>query len=122
MKIFNKILIILLLVLLFTSIIMTIFINKPSMNKQNVIIFSNGKIIENNDNGEPIDINIDQIFTIKLPNGDYNTIEIKNKKIRCIDANCMDKICVKHDILRDDIDNDIIICAPHNLTISYVIN
>lgn len=93
--------------------------SQPSTQKCIVKIFSNGKEYTNINN-KPIDINIDQTFTIQLDNGDFNTIKIKNKKIQCIDSNCPDKICVKHGILRDDIDNDIIICAPHGLTISYI--
>ena len=35
----------------------------------------------------------------------YSIIEIKDKKVRCIEANCPDKICVEHGVLNDAIDN-----------------
>ena len=69
--------------------------------------------------GKPIDINTDMTFTINCENSGYNIIEIKNKKVRCIEANCPDKICVNHSYLRDDIDNDMIICAPHKVFIGF---
>ena len=58
-------------------------------------------------------------YTIGNIDSDYNIIEIIDNKIRVASASCPDKICVSHGFLRDDIDNDMIICAPNNLAIYY---
>lgn len=81
-------------------------------------IVLNGEEI-NEINGHKIDINLDGIYVIGDKNASYNVIEIKDKKVRCIDANCPDKICVSHGFLNYTIVNDIIICAPHKLVIQY---
>lgn len=68
--------------------------------------------------GKSIDLSKDQTFTLK--NGDdYNTICIKNGKIACIEANCKDKVCEKKGFIDGAHDNDIIVCAPHKLVISF---
>lgn len=87
-------------------------------DKRNIAIYKDGiKITEIDE--KRIDINIDGIYTIGDRDGEYNIIEIKDKKVRCIEANCPDKICVEHGVLNDAIDNDMIICAPHGMTIVY---
>lgn len=87
--------------------------NEP---QDNISVFVNGKRITEI-NGIKIDINSDYTFTIGDKDFDYNTIEIKDKKVRCIDSNCKDEICVKHGYLNREVDNDMIICAPHRLLI-----
>lgn len=96
-----------------TNIINT---NKSNNNTRNVNIYVNGARITEID-GEKIDINIDRVFTIGNKERFYNTIEIKDHKIRCIDSSCPDKICIKHSYLNDEIDNDMIVCAPNRLMI-----
>ena len=87
-------------------------------DNRNISITKNGERITQV-NGQRIDINLTGTYTISDPNGDYNIIEIKDHRIRCIDANCPDKICVSHNYLNPEIDNDMIICAPHGLVIQY---
>ena len=96
------------------SYIFTNFVFKK--NKDNIAVFVAGEKISYID-GKKIDINIDGVYTIEDGNGGYNVIEIKDRKVRCIEANCPDKICVEHGPLNMDIDNDMIICAPHGLSI-----
>ena len=110
--------IIMLIVFALSSYFITKNINGKQVGDRNITVFVDGKKITNVD-GVKIDINVDRTFVIGDKDGDYNTIEIKNKKVRCIDANCPDKICVSHSFLNDDIDNDMIICAPHRLMITY---
>ena len=98
------------------SYFVTTFIFKKDRN--NISVFVNGEQITQID-GHRIDLNIPGTYTIGDANGEYNIIEIKNHKVRCIDANCPDKICVSHGYLNPKIDNDIIVCAPHKLTIQY---
>lgn len=110
----DVIMIIVLLVFAFTSYTVTNFVFKN--NKSNIAVFVAGEKIDYIDN-KKIDINVDGTYTIEDGLGGYNVIEIKDKKVRCIDANCPDKICVEHGPLNMDIDNDMIICAPHKLSI-----
>lgn len=87
-------------------------------DKRNIAIFLAGEKIERVD-GEKIDIDNNVTFVVGDRNSDYNVIEINDRKVRCIEANCPDCICVQHGELRDDIDNDMIVCAPHRLIIMY---
>lgn len=85
---------------------------------KDILIISNGiQITSINDT--IIDNNTYGTFTLNSENGDYNTLEIHNGKIKCIDSNCPDKLCVSHGYLNEDIDNDMIVCAPHRLIIQY---
>ncbi|MBO6119766.1 MAG: NusG domain II-containing protein [Lachnospiraceae bacterium] len=98
------------------SYLITNFVIKK--DTRNVAVFVNGKrvtLIE----GRKIDLNAQGTYVLGGKNGEYNVIEIKDHKIRCIDANCPDKVCVNHGYLNPDVDNDMIVCAPHGLLISY---
>ena len=87
-------------------------------DRKNITVFVDGVQITQV-NGHKLDLNIPGSYTIGDSNGEFNIIEIKDHKVRCIDANCPDKICVSHGYLNPDIDNDLIICAPHKLVIQY---
>ena len=87
-------------------------------DRKNISVFVDGVQITQV-NGHKLDLNIPGSYTIGDSNGEFNIIEIKDHKVRCIDANCPDKICVSHGYLNPDIDNDLIICAPHKLVIQY---
>ena len=87
-------------------------------DKRNIAIFLDGERITKVE-GHRIDIDHNDLFVIGDKNSDYNVIEIKDKKVRCVEANCPDCICVEHGDLREDIDNDMIVCAPHRLVIMY---
>ena len=87
-------------------------------DKRNIAIYKDGVKITQVD-GKRIDKNISGTYVIGDKDGEYNIIEIKDKKVTCIDANCPDRVCVEHGTLNEEIDNDMIICAPHKLTIVY---
>ena len=87
-------------------------------DKRNIAVFLAGEKVTKIE-GRRIDIDHNAIFVIGDKKSDYNVIEIKDKKVRCIEANCPDCICVEHGDLREDIDNDMIVCAPHRLVIMY---
>ena len=108
--------IIALLIFALASYLSTHFVFKK--DTRNISIFVDGTRITQVD-GRKIDLNTPGNYTIGDPDGDYNIIEIKDHRVRCIDANCPDKVCVSHGYLNPDIDNDIIVCAPHKLTIQY---
>lgn len=100
---------------LISYLISTFLIKK---DRRNISVFVNGVQITEV-NGQKLDLNLPGTYTIGNSNADYNIIEIKDHRVRCIDANCPDKICVSHGFLNPDIDNDIIVCAPHKLVIQY---
>ena len=115
----NKRLEIITILALIIFAVISLFIKNIFTQKEtsdNISVFVNSKKI-NEINGVKIDINVDNTFVIGDLDSDYNIIEIKDKKVRCIDSNCPDKICVKHGYLNREIDNDIIVCAPHRLLI-----
>jgi len=98
------------------SFFLTNIFSASKSNKEIEIYVDGEKITHIN--GVPVDINVDGTFTIKN-GGNINVIEIKNKKVRCINSNCPDQICVCHGYLNPDIVNDLIVCAPHKLMILY---
>ncbi len=108
--------IIALLIFALVSYLLTHFVFKK--DTRNISVFVDGTRVTQV-SGRKIDLSLPGTYTIGDPNGDFNIIEIKDHKVRCIDANCPDKVCVSHGYLNPDIDNDIIICAPHKLTIQY---
>lgn len=60
----------------------------------------------------------DQFFETEF-DGRKNTIEIKGGKIRVLDADCPDKICVNTGWLRSGIP---IVCLPNRLVIEFAEN
>lgn len=117
-KLLETFAIIMLIVFALISYFITNLINGNKEEIRNVVIYVNGEKITHV-NGEIIDINIDKTFTLGDATYEYNTIEIKDKQIRCVDSNCRDKICVNHGYLNPEVDNDMIVCAPHRLIIAY---
>jgi hypothetical protein len=57
----------------------------------------------------------DDIFTVEIVGGGYNTIEVSAGRIRVKDADCTDKICVNTGWI--DKPGEIIVCLPHKLTV-----
>lgn len=108
--------IIILIVFAIISYVLSNFVFKR--DKRNIAIFLAGERISRIE-GQKIDIDRNATFVIGDKESDYNIIEIKNKKVRCIESNCPDCICVKYGELKDDIDNDMIVCAPHRLVIMF---
>ncbi|EUJ33912.1 hypothetical protein MFLO_01790 [Listeria floridensis FSL S10-1187] len=54
-------------------------------------------------------------FTITQDDGDYNTIEIKDEKIRISKANCGDQVCVRTGAIGKR--GETIVCLPHKVVI-----
>lgn len=61
-----------------------------------------------------IDLNENKIFTLETDAG-KNIIEVKDKKIAVISADCPDKICVKAGAIKNV--GEIIACVPHEILI-----
>lgn len=60
------------------------------------------------------DLRIDQ----KIPIDDQNTLQIKNHKIKMIQATCPDKLCIKQGAISKK--GQSIICLPHKLIIEVI--
>lgn len=116
MKKIELVMIIVLIVFALANYFITTYVFKNS--KDNIIVWKGEERITQID-GHKIDINKDMTFRLETPDGGYNIIEIKDKKVSCIDANCPDKVCVMHGVLNKEIDNDQIVCAPHKILIQY---
>ncbi|WP_297422005.1 NusG domain II-containing protein [Clostridium sp.] len=56
----------------------------------------------------------DEQINIITPYG-YNTIEVKDKSIKIIDADCKDKICMRSEYISEP--GQMIVCLPHKLII-----
>ena len=110
---------IIIVVVIFLSILSIVFMIK-NKKERDVIINLNGIELENVD-GEKVDLNVDRVFTIYTDETktDYNTFEIKNKSIQCIDSTCEDQVCKKFGAIDGSRDADCIICAPHKLIVYF---
>lgn len=100
------------ILLLITSIGVFLFKTVFSAPGATAIITQNGNIIHR--------INLEEIkdpyeIIVKNDHNGYNTIYIEENKIRFIDANCPDKLCVQTGFLSNT--NDISVCLPHSLFI-----
>lgn len=90
-----------------------VFIRLIMKDRRTAVITVDGKVVRRIDLDAPYG---DYTFTIKTPEG-YNTVQVSDGKIRMIDADCRDRICVDHGWLED---NTLpIVCLPHKVVISF---
>ena len=110
---------IIVVVIIILSILSIMFMMNNKRERE-VIINLNGIEITEVD-GEKIDLNVDRVFTIYTDDTktDYNTFEIKDKSIRCIDSTCEDQVCKRFGAIDGTRDADCIICAPHKLIVYF---
>ncbi|MBR2100172.1 MAG: NusG domain II-containing protein [Eubacterium sp.] len=58
----------------------------------------------------------DTIYNVEIDSTITNTVEIKNKKVSVISADCPDKICVNHRAISKS--GESIICLPNKVVVS----
>lgn len=78
----------------------------------------NAKIIQNQKVIEVIDLNSvkePREWKVEDENGGFNTIRVENGRIRFIDADCPDLVCVHSGWLSEP--GAIAVCLPHKLSI-----
>ena len=80
--------------------------------KSTARIVSDGKMIETID----LDTAEDRVFDVDYQ-GHVNTVEIKDHRIRILDADCPDKTCVGMGWLKSA--SAPIVCLPHRLVIEF---
>lgn len=86
-----------------------IYKNIKTKNNQQVIVSVNGE------KRNSFSLEKDTIYRISTKEG-YNQIEIKNKIVRMIDADCKDKLCIHQGKIEKD--SESIVCLPHKLIVS----
>lgn len=101
---------IIILILLVISIIPFYFLLSPMRESNNIIA-----VIKVDDKQvKKLSLNHDIVWKYQHGNK-LNVVKVKNHKIRMIDANCKDQICVK-DGWKSKI-GDTIICLPHKFLV-----
>ena len=90
------------------GIIMLVYIKLCADKGKYVSISVDGKIIER--------LKLDEDTTYEVEN-EYgrNVITIEAQKVSVSEADCQDKICVKHKALSDS--SEAIVCLPHKLVV-----
>ena len=101
---------IIILILLVISIIPFYFLLSPMRESNNIIAV----IKVDNKQVKKLSLNHDIVWKYQHGNK-LNVVKVKNHKIRMIDANCKDQICVK-DGWKSKI-GDTIICLPHQFLV-----
>lgn len=112
MKNINKSVICIVLVIIFIAVF--IGLRNSFAEKTNTVeIIQDGNIIYTLD----LDESEDELIQVDFQ-GHKNIIQIKDKKISIIEADCPDKICVNMGILKSAFTP--IVCLPNHLVIQYV--
>ncbi|MDR1017578.1 MAG: NusG domain II-containing protein [Lachnospiraceae bacterium] len=79
---------------------------RPNLREGVVVVKIHGKVVKTYD--------LAKDGTYKIKDGE-NVIQIKDKKVKMIEATCPDKICVHHKAISKD--GESIICLPHKLVV-----
>lgn len=98
------------LVILFaiaTGLAYQVTINKDKLYTTAIVVSNDEKVSE-----FKIDVNYEKIYEIEK-NGHLNTIEIKDGKIRMLEADCPDQLCVKSKAI--DKNGEMIVCLPNKM-------
>ncbi|WMC92068.1 NusG domain II-containing protein [Kineothrix sp. MB12-C1] len=85
-----------------------VFLTKEEGGK--VVVTVDGEIYET------LSLNEDITLSIGEEDERYNVLEIKDGKVSMAEANCPDKLCVRHAPIHYN--HESIICLPHKVTIA----
>lgn len=92
-----------------------LFIVKPQMNKKE------GYQVEITVDGELYKVlNLDEEREVRISSGDghYNVIQIKNRTVNMLEADCKNQVCVKSSSINSIGEN--IVCLPHKVIVKIV--
>lgn len=89
-----------------------LLINMTKKQGSKVELMVNEKVVKT------FNLNENSTFTYQGENGIINTFQIKNGYVNMLDANCPDKLCVKHKKIHYN--HETIVCLPHKLLIEVV--
>ncbi len=62
-----------------------------------------------------MDLDRDETYTAGDPEGDYNTIVVKDGTVMVEESNCANQVCVKTGQIRNE--GEVIACLPHKMII-----
>lgn len=106
----NKKLIVIFLVVFVVFIGGAFVINRIQPDEKTAIISVDGKKVKE------INLDKDDTFDLKTDHG-HNTITVKDGGIFVAEADCPDKLCVRHGNLKNKY--DAIVCLPNRVVIEY---
>lgn len=113
MKKGDKIIILIITIFILTSFFVSYIYKKQFKCKQSIaVIKQDDNVIKR--------INLKQVkkkekFKVNYKDDYYNIIEVEPNRIRFVEANCPDKLCVKSDWISKP--GQIVVCLPHRLVI-----
>lgn len=111
-KVKQRIAILVTLLILFGSIISSVWIWKNRADGTVAYIYQNGKEIK----VIPLDmVTKRETFTIHGEHGEKNVIQIEHGRIQMIEASCPDKICIQTGAIQNELTP--IVCLPNNVMI-----
>lgn len=91
------------------AIILLFMLNLMKTEGAKVVIMVDGKEYK------ALDLSENRTIEIENSNGDKNIVAINDGKVKMIEANCPDKLCVKHRSIQYD--HESIICLPHKIVV-----
>jgi hypothetical protein len=100
---------IILLMLIAASFLPLILFANQSSNPTEVVVRVHGNIVKT------LDLSSNQKWTYKSSNGDYNKIQVQDRKVRVYEANCRDLIDVKAGWISKN--GQTLVCLPHSLVV-----
>ena len=60
-----------------------------------------------------MDLDHDETYTVKTPDGHYNVVVVENHCVRVLEADCRNQVCVKTGQIRYP--GEVIACMPHEM-------
>lgn len=112
MKLLKRNDIILFFVIVLAAAAVILFMNITKSEGARVIVTVDGKEYKN------LDLKKNTEFTIEEKDGAYNKVVIQDGEVDMTEANCPDKICVKHKKIHYS--GETIVCLPHKVVIKIV--
>ena len=67
-----------------------------------------------------LDINEDQEVKVETKDGHYNLVQIKDKTVKMLEADCKNQVCVNSAEITDI--GETIVCLPHQIIVKIVAN
>lgn len=95
--------------ILVIALLAILFINLTKTEGGKVVISVNGEVYKT------LPLEEDTTLTIGDKQSNYNVLEIKNGKVTMTEANCPDKLCVKHRGIHYS--HESIVCLPHKVVV-----
>lgn len=96
-------------VILLVAVIAIIIINLVKTDGSQVVITIDGKEYET------LPLNVNKTVTVQVDKDHYNVVKVQDGKVSMSEANCPDKLCVKHNKIHYN--GETIVCLPHKVVL-----